>query len=383
MVAKKSAKKSSARPRSFTSDKKQKQRKQKKSSKIKVLIVERKLSDDFMKSKEGEYFGKEAYDTIVDCNCDVYYYEDNKKKTLLKFRKSVIPLNLCKIGIECLKEAAKKKHDNRGAAAGVLDTKKLPSYANNMNQLIGQGKFRAAAYRSRTGKIVKNSLGNISQSNIIGYFDKRDRNFKNSPPCRTTAFTSQQFDKWSKVIPLIENIDLQFKKLIPKNHDIQYKEAQKTKFVIGDTAFSTVTINYNWRTALHKDAGDLKQGFGNLVVLEEGKYEGGSTGFPQFKVGVDCRHGDFLAMDVHEWHCNTKIKPISKDFTRLSLVAYLREKMVRCKGMKPYSALELASNETDNRKQGKQKKSGKKAKKSGKKPRTLARKPTEIWKKSI
>ena len=28
-----------------------------------------------MKSKEGEYFGKEAYDTAVDCNCDVYYYE--------------------------------------------------------------------------------------------------------------------------------------------------------------------------------------------------------------------------------------------------------------------------------------------------------------------
>ena len=40
MVAKKSAKKSSVRPRSFTSDKKQqKQRKQKKSSKIKVLMV--------------------------------------------------------------------------------------------------------------------------------------------------------------------------------------------------------------------------------------------------------------------------------------------------------------------------------------------------------
>ena len=134
-------------------------------------------------------------------------------------------------------------------------------------------------------KIVKVSLGNISQSNIIGYFDKRDRNFKNSPLGRTTAFTSQQFDKWSKVIPLIENIDLQFKKLIPKNHAIQYKEAQKTKFVIGDTAFSTVTINYNWRTALHKDAGDLKQGFGNLVVLEEGKYEGGSFWFSTIQSG--------------------------------------------------------------------------------------------------
>ncbi len=312
---------------------KRKPRVKKHSKKIKTIIVERQLTDEYMKNKEGEYFGETAYDTIVSRNCDVYYYEDGKKKTLLKFRKGVIPDRLCKLGIECLKEAAKKTHDNRGAAAGVLSEDKLPSYAKG-SQLIGRGKFRARAYEANDGKIVNNSLGNLSQSNIIGYFDKRDRNFKDSPPCRLTAFSAQQFDKWESVIPLIESIDKQFKKLIPKNHRIQYKQAHETDFVISDTAFSTVTINYNWRTALHKDAGDLKDGFGNLVVLEEGEYKGGCTGFPQFKVGVDCRHGDFLAMDVHEWHCNTKIKPISKDYTRLSLVAYLREKMANCKGMK-------------------------------------------------
>ena len=306
------------------------------SKKIKVMVVEKQLSDEFMKKKEGEYFDTNHYDTILTTNCDVYHYEGNERKVLLKFRKRVIPEHLCKIGLECLKEAAKKTHDNRGAAAGVIHKDKLPSYANEEDQFIGKSKFRILAYKSKkTGNIVRNSLGNISQSNIIGFFDKRDRNFKDSPPCRTTAFTSQQVEKWTKVIPLIENMDLQFKRLTPKNHKIQYDQAQKTKYVIKDTAFSTVTINYNWRTALHKDAGDLKEGFGNLVVLQEGKYEGGSTGFPQFKVGVDCRHGDFLAMDVHEWHCNTKITSKSEDYTRLSLVAYLRERMLKCKGMNP------------------------------------------------
>ena len=51
----------------------------------------------------------------------------------------------------------------------------------------------------------------------------------------------------------------------------------------------------------------------------------------EIKVAIDVRDGDFLAMDVHEWHCNTKIHPIDKDYTRLSLVAYLREKMIKCK----------------------------------------------------
>ena len=122
--------------------------------------------------------------------------------------------------------------------------------------------------------------------------------------------------------------------MIPDRHKSQLKQARQTpKFTIKNTAFSTVTINYNWRTALHTDKGDLPQGFGNLVVLEEGKYHGGYTGFPQYGVCVDVRHGDFLGMDVHKFHCNTKITPITKDYSRLSLVCYLREKMIRCKDL--------------------------------------------------
>ena len=313
---------------------KNKSKKSKSKVKVKVLNVKKILTDEFMKKKEGEYFDKNHYNNIIDYDCDCWWEdEEGNKKLLFKFRKNVFPKKMTQIAIDNLKEAAKKTHDNRGASAGVIDLKKMPSYANKASQLIGRSKFRVLAYKSKhTGKIVTNSLGNISQSNIIGYYDKRDRNLgADAPPCRTTAFTSQQVDKWTNVLPFIKAIDRQFKKLIPKNHKIQYDKAKETKYVIKDTAFSTVTINYNWRTALHRDKGDLPEGFGNLIVCEEGKYEGGCTGFPQFKVAIDVRNGDFLAMDVHEWHCNTKIKPIDKDFTRLSLVAYLREKMIKCK----------------------------------------------------
>ena len=211
----------------------------------------------------------------------------------------------------------------------------MPSYAKDPKLLVGRNKFRVKAYISKiTGKLVTNSLGNISKSNIIGYFDKRDRNLgPTAPPCRTTAFTSQEVGKWKESLPLIISIDKQFKRLIPDRYKIQYKTCRQTPWYIKNTAFSTVTINYNWRTALHKDAGDLEEGFGNLVVLEEGKYDGGCTGFPQYGVCVDVRNGDFLGMDVHEWHCNTEINPISKDYSRLSMVSYLRKNMIKCRGM--------------------------------------------------
>ena len=308
----------------------------KKNEKIKKIIVKPILTDDYIKSKEGEYFDQKFYNKIIDYNCDCYRLDGNEYKLLFKLRKKVIPQKLCKIGIENLKKAAMKTHDNRGASAGIIDYKKLhklPSYANDPKQFKKVDKFRIIGYQGKTsGKWINNSFGNLSQSNIIGFFDKRDRNLGvNAPPCRTTAFTSQQADKWKKVLPLINSINNQFKKLVPDKHKVQHKQAQGTKFVIGNTAFSTLTINYNWRTALHRDAGDLKEGFGNLVILEEGKYSGGELGFPQYKVAINVRNGDFLAMDVHQWHCNTKITPISKDYTRLSLVAYLRENMIKCK----------------------------------------------------
>ena len=57
-------------------------------------------------------------------------------------------------------------------------------------------------------------------------------------------------------------------------------------------------------------------------------YTGGYLGFPRWGICVDVRQGDFLAMDVHEYHSNT---PIIGD-GRLSVVCYLRKKMINCVG---------------------------------------------------
>ena len=311
-------------------------RTKKQKGKVKELVLEKRMSDEKIAKKEGEYFSKKDFPIIVKQDCDVYALENGKKKLLGKFRKGVITKNLTKAAMENLKEAAQKKHSNRGAAAGAIDRKKLASYVKTDN-IVGEYKFRIRGYDSaETGEYVNQSIGNDAQSNIIGYFDKPDRNpgTKNLP-CRLTAFNHRDMDKFKKVEPFLGRCDKLFKKLVPKAHKKQYQRAHETEFVIKDTAFSTITINYNWRTALHKDAGDFEEGFGNLIVCEEGKYDGGCTGFPQYGVAFDVRDGDFLAMDVHEWHCNTKIEPKTKDHSRLSVVCYLRKNMLRCKGLKP------------------------------------------------
>ncbi len=114
-------------------------------------------------------------------------------------------------------------------------------------------------------------------------------------------------------------------------------------FHIKGTSFSTITTNLNFRTAAHTDSGDWPEGFGNLVVIEHGSpYTGAYTGFPQYGVAVDCRMGDFLAMDVHQIHGNSPMIPSDDTSQRLSLVSYLREGILtKCGNQKMYDAQAL------------------------------------------
>ena len=93
-----------------------------------------------------------------------------------------------------------------------------------------------------------------------------------------------------------------------------------------------MTVNKNWQTAVHQDAGDFPDGLGNLTVLEAGDYTGGYFCLPQYRVAVDVRNYDCLLADVHTWHGNTPIIPVKpgRRFVRLSLVMYYRNDMIFC-----------------------------------------------------
>jgi hypothetical protein len=107
--------------------------------------------------------------------------------------------------------------------------------------------------------------------------------------------------------------------------------AQKTNkdFLIGDTVFTTVTVNKNFRTAIHTDAGDFKGGLGNIAVLQAGKFTGGFTCLPRYRIGFDVRNTDVCFFNVHEWHGNLEIKA-KAPYERISIVSYYRENMFRC-----------------------------------------------------
>jgi hypothetical protein len=173
-------------------------------------------------------------------------------------------------------------------------------------------------------------------SNIFGYFDRFPPNYKVSfrkagmktpLEVRKCRFNADYPDKYKETLPLIKDIDHLYQKYTPEHYKKQMSKARQTNFKIPGTSFTTVTTNVNFRTTIHKDKGDDLEGFGNLVVIEKGKYKGAETCFPQYGIGVDVRTGDVLFMNVHEWHGNLPMKPVDDDAKRLSIVCYLRYKI--------------------------------------------------------
>jgi len=318
---------------------------------VKKIVLEPVLTEEQMKSREGTYFDEKAIKTLIEDDADVYGKDPEApggERLLAKFRKNVIPKDLIEKGWEAFYSTAAASR-NRGAAAGPINLKSAYWKKRKPTEIT-----KWSARYTQDGKTSKMRVNNNVYSSVLGFFEQTP--FMGLP-CRLTSYTQKYFKQYKHGMPFIQALDRVFHTLVPEQYAKQRKAADdKPAYRIDDTAFSSVTINRNFRTALHMDDGDFRQGYGNLSVIERGKYHGGITMFPRYGAGFNLRTGDFIAMDVHEWHCNTELyetkedKEFNKDlpkihfadpstgtmggekaFTRISFVCYLREKLHKCK----------------------------------------------------
>ena len=319
---------------------------------VKEVIVKAVMTPEEMEGREGTYFTDKDVDKIYDEDVDGYVEDptvSGGKRLLAKLRRQVIAPDLVKTGWEAFWMASAPSR-NRGAAAGPIDAKGKYWKRRNPVEIKGW-----AARYMQNGKVSKMRVNNNVFSSVLGYFEATP--FMKLP-CRLTTYTMRYWKQYKHGLPFIQAIDKCFGTLVPDRYKQQKAAAESKPLLhIPGTSFSSVTINRNFRTALHRDAGDYKDGYGNLTVLERGSYHGGHTLFPQYRIGFDLRTGDFIAMDVHEWHCNTELYETEADkkankelprihkddvetgtqgaerpFSRVSFVCYLREKLRQCKG---------------------------------------------------
>lgn len=170
-------------------------------------------------------------------------------------------------------------------------------------------------------------------SGVAGWYDRYPR----IPYGRATAYTEKHPDLFKLAYPFLQSLNRGFKELLPWRWSNQKAAADKLdpRFLVPETVFTTITVNKTFRTACHRDAGDLDTGLSNLLVLGTGEYTGGYLVFPEYRIAVNVRPGDLLLVNNHEViHGNTPIVLNNPDDTsceRISVVCYFREKMLELK----------------------------------------------------
>jgi len=313
---------------------------------MKTLHLNKILSDEEVEKLKG-HFINESHIThdIVDMDTDCYTDEG---QLLFKFRKHVFSQEHCDLAWEHYRTLAKPSR-GRGQAAGQVDPNSSYWKSKELTKTSGI----STKYIVK-GKESKMRVNNQVASQPIGYFEPT-KSLGVDLPCRLTHYTKTHLDKFKSGIPYIQAVNESYKNLNKEQYDKQFERASaKPEFQIEGTAFSTFTINRNFQTSVHKDAGDF--GFGNLTVLERGNYNGGYFVIPQYGIAIDLRQGDHLCVDVHQFHANTKMIETQSDklynesletefkynpkvgtigldklFTRISFVFYLRENIgIKC-----------------------------------------------------
>lgn len=266
------------------------------------IKVKKKLTQAQSDSLKGKFLDETSYDTLITQDCDAY---DENGFLLFKFRKNVIPIDKLIIGYESFKGSISLT-DGRGTAAG-----------GNHFRVKKDG---TQSKISIADKVYSGNVGFMDAGSMVHY-------------CRKTAFARDYFDKYKQGIQFVEEVDTLYEKLCPEHYKKQKSISLGTNrnYRIADTSFTTVTVNKNFQTAVHKDSGDYSQGFGNLTVYREGKYDGCYFCLPEYKVAIDLQNTDILFADVHRWHGNTPFLNCSNDYLRISFVMYYREYMYLCK----------------------------------------------------
>lgn len=195
---------------------------------------------------------------------------------------------------------------NRGAAAGLT-----------------------TQHRNKDGRLSSTSQSAPVDSGILGFFDRYPR----TPYCRRAAFTEHERARYGRCLAALREASAVFRAHYPDAHARQAAKVANTHpdFVIPDTVFTTVTLNKNFATTNHRDAGDLPDGFGVMSHYRSGLYTGGLLVLPAYRVAAELESFDVVLFDPHAVHGNTALVPIGRGaYERITCVHYYRAGMAYC-----------------------------------------------------
>ena len=154
----------------------------------------------------------------------------------------------------------------------------------------------ATAAAAKKRYITGQPRSNKAFSSLMGFSDRSGR----IPYGRLTARTEARWDEFAGNTPFYLEVNDIFKETMPVKFDVlneRFKQVKDMKYNLFGTAFTTITVNYNFQVAYHRDGNNAKNAVAAIAVMGSGDWSGGEFVFPELRLGFNVRQGDILIGD--------------------------------------------------------------------------------------
>ena len=154
--------------------------------------------------------------------------------------------------------------------------------------------------------------------------------------CRQCAWNRDNPKAWGKVKKLVQHLSGVYEEHAPSKfvNSMGFADKIHPDWLIPGTPFTTTTINNSVKAAYHTDTGDFKGGLGLLYTLTKGVVVNWDLVMPEYRIRAKLKNNMLLLFNPHLWHANmtdsTGLGEKNKQYSRISLVMYAREKMIEC-----------------------------------------------------
>ena len=151
--------------------------------------------------------------------------------------------------------------------------------------------------------------------------------------CRFSNQTISEKNNTDKLFTFQETLCEIYKEYLPElyNYDLE-----KTRGLIDDdyrlvdTPYTTANINVNHAIKYHRDSGNIKGSFSNVLILKE-HCNGGELVLPEYRIALEQSDGALcIFKGQEEIHGVMPLRPYKKNFYRASIVYYTLAQLKHC-----------------------------------------------------
>jgi len=151
--------------------------------------------------------------------------------------------------------------------------------------------------------------------------------------CRFSNKTTEEKQNFNKLFTFQKTLCDIYKKHLPELYEYDLAKAKELvddDYRLIDTPYTTANINVNHAIKYHKDNGNIKGSFSNVLILKEG-CNGGELVMPEYRIALEQSDGALcIFKGQEEIHGVMPIKPYKENFYRASIVYYTLAQLQHC-----------------------------------------------------